>query len=131
MCSSSHPVIHYLQQVDMAKKISTKKNQNYILRGILEKSVQHNLKSHCSSSNDVNRNYLKSLTNYDIRIWIKQNVSQIWTAPSKLFHTRVKGALDNFSLIPRLSSKKVEIFILLDVYTCAVTAYLILLATST
>ena len=42
-----------------------------------------------------------------------------------------KGALDNFSLIPRFLSKKVEIFIPLEVYTYVVTACLILLATST
>ena len=34
----------------------------------------------------------------------------------------VKGALDNFSLIPKFFFKKVEIFILLEVYTYVVTA---------
>ena len=38
--------------------------------------------------------------------------------------------MDNFSLIPQFFSKKVEIFIPLEVYTYVVTAYLILLATS-
>ena len=42
----------------------------------------------------------------------------------------IKGALDNFSLIP-IFSKKVEIFIPLEVYTYVVTACLILLATLT
>ena len=42
----------------------------------------------------------------------------------------LKGALDNFSLIPNFFFKKIEIFILLDVYTHVVTAWLILLATS-
>ena len=42
-----------------------------------------------------------------------------------------KGALDNFSLIPQFFSKKVEIFIPLEVYTYVVTACSILLATST
>ena len=43
----------------------------------------------------------------------------------------VKGALDNFSLIPQFFFKKVEIFIPLEVYTYVVTTCLILLATST
>ena len=43
----------------------------------------------------------------------------------------LKGALDNFSLIPRFFFKKVEIFIPLEVYTYVVTARLILLATPT
>ena len=43
----------------------------------------------------------------------------------------IKGALDNFSLIPKFFFKKVEIFILLEVYTYVVTVCLILLATST
>ena len=34
----------------------------------------------------------------------------------------VKGALDNFSLIPKFFFKKVEIFISLEVYTYVVTA---------
>ena len=34
----------------------------------------------------------------------------------------VKGALDNFSLIPNFFFKKVEIFISLEVYTYVVTA---------
>ena len=42
----------------------------------------------------------------------------------------LKGALDNFRLIPRFK-KKVEIFILLEVYNYVMTACLILLATST
>ena len=42
----------------------------------------------------------------------------------------IKGALDNFSLIPRFFFKKVEIFIPLEVYTYVVTACSILLATS-
>ena len=37
--------------------------------------------------------------------------------------TLVKGALDNFSLIPKFFFKKVEIFISLEVYTYVVTAY--------
>ena len=40
-------------------------------------------------------------------------------------HRRIsflKGALDNFSLIPKFFSKKVEIFISLEVYTYVVTA---------
>ena len=41
----------------------------------------------------------------------------------------IKGALDNFSLIPRFFSKKLRLP--LEVYTYVVTAYLILLATST
>ena len=43
----------------------------------------------------------------------------------------LKGARDNLSLIPQFFSKKVEIFIPLEVYTYVVTACLILLATST
>ena len=35
---------------------------------------------------------------------------------------KVKGALDNFSLIPNFFFKKVEIFISLEVYTYVVTA---------
>ena len=42
----------------------------------------------------------------------------------------LKGALDNFSLIPPSFFKKVKIFIPLEVYTYVVIAYLILLATS-
>ena len=42
-----------------------------------------------------------------------------------------KWALDNFSLIPRFFSEKVEIFIPLEVYTYAVSSCLILLETST
>ena len=34
----------------------------------------------------------------------------------------LKGALDNFSLIPNFFFKKVEIFISLEVYTYVVTA---------
>ena len=34
----------------------------------------------------------------------------------------IKGALDNFSLIPNFFFKKVEIFISLEVYTYVVTA---------
>ena len=41
-----------------------------------------------------------------------------------------KGALDNFSLVPRFF-QKIEIFIPLEVYTYVVNACLILLATST
>ena len=45
----------------------------------------------------------------------------------------IKGALDNFSLIPQFFffQKSWEIFIPLEVYTYVVTACLILLATST
>ena len=46
-------------------------------------------------------------------------------------YKRIKGALDNISLILRFCSKKVEIFIPLKVYTYVVTACLILLASST
>ena len=44
---------------------------------------------------------------------------------SKLYvhiYNFLKGALDNFSLIPNFFSKKVEIFISLEVYTYVVTA---------
>ena len=37
-------------------------------------------------------------------------------------HFKLKGALDNFSLIPKFFFKKVEIFISLEVYTYVVTA---------
>ena len=40
----------------------------------------------------------------------------------------LKGALDNFSLIPQFF-KKVEILIPLEMYTCVVTTCLILLTT--
>ena len=43
----------------------------------------------------------------------------------------IKGALDNFSLIPRFLFQKIEIFKPLEVYTYVVTACLIFLATST
>ena len=39
----------------------------------------------------------------------------------------IKGALDNFSLIPQFFFKKVQIFIPLEVYTYVVTACSILL----
>ena len=40
-----------------------------------------------------------------------------------LYNSRLlKGALDNFSLIPNFFFKKVEIFISLEVYTYVVTA---------
>ena len=42
----------------------------------------------------------------------------------------LKGALDNFSLIPKFFFKKVEIFISLEVYTYVVSARPILFATS-
>ena len=44
--------------------------------------------------------------------------------PLKLYKlpVKVKGALDNFSLIPNFFFKKVEIFISLEVYTYVVTA---------
>ena len=39
-------------------------------------------------------------------------------------NTNLKGALDNFSLIPQLFfKKKIEIFIPLEVYTYVVTAH--------
>ena len=36
--------------------------------------------------------------------------------------TSIKGALDNFSLIPKFFSKKLRFFISLEVYTYVVTA---------
>ena len=41
---------------------------------------------------------------------------------SKVSAGKVKGARDNFSLIPKFFFKKVEIFISLEVYTYVVTA---------
>ena len=38
------------------------------------------------------------------------------------YKIKIKGALDNFSLIPNFFSKKVEFFISLEVYTYVVTA---------
>ena len=43
----------------------------------------------------------------------------------------IKGALDNFSLIPQFFFKKIEIVVPIELYTYVVTACLILLATST
>ena len=58
-------------------------------------------------------------------------MQQICGACKKMVKS-VKGALDNFSLIPHFFFfKKVEIFIPFEVYTYVVTACLILLATST
>ena len=39
-----------------------------------------------------------------------------------MFNIDFKGALDNFSLIPKFFFKKVEIFTSLEVYTYVVTA---------
>ena len=44
-----------------------------------------------------------------------------WTS-DKYSYIYIKGALDNFSLIPNFFFKKVEIFISLEVYTYVVTA---------
>ena len=44
----------------------------------------------------------------------------------------IKGALDNFSIIPRFYKKKVDIFIPLEImYICVMTASTIVFATST
>ena len=91
----------------------------------------------------VNMNYLKLKTwlrlslnskNWGLYYWIHYiiNKQQKQTqSASVLPIVPIKGALDNFSLIPRFFSKKVEIFIPLEVYTYVVTACSILLATST
>ena len=51
--------------------------------------------------------------------YIKWNIEEIFHWISR---NKIKGALDNFSLIPNFFFKKVEIFISLEVYTYVVTA---------
>ena len=58
-------------------------------------------------------------------------IQNFWSNMKVLIKNLFKGALDNFSLIPRFFFKKVESFIPLEVYTYVVTACLILLASST
>ena len=69
----------------------------------------------------------KNVHNWRKLFFLINHVRKFWKGHDR----NVKGALDNFSLIPPFFSKKVEIFIPLEVYTYVVTACLILLATST
>ena len=73
----------------------------------------------------------------DLEKLVRFEILNILTSESSVGFSRhpliyiLKGALDNFNLIPRFFSKKVEIFIPLEVYPYVVTACSILLATST
>ena len=51
----------------------------------------------------------------------KEFVNEIWLQCCE-GGTILKGALDNFSLIPNFFFKKVQIFVSLEVYTYVVTA---------
>ena len=52
----------------------------------------------------------------------QQILNKMYQQNVTIFSKIVKGALDNFSLIPNFFFKKVEIFISLEVYTYVVTA---------
>ena len=61
--------------------------------------------------------YLPNLTSYLSPL---NDMHMGWTMAIPTYC--IKGALDNFSLIPKFFFKKVEIFISLEVYTYVVTA---------